>query len=747
MSGAPGDGPMVPASDHAPPTSDRVRARAHPPAAHPSTNPRLRHPLLLCSFPLFPKAAKIRRPSIAHAANARAPPPAPTDPHPSARDCRIEHPSPPDLRPHRYSSTSTYPPPPPMAALAHHHMDFHRPASSLSQDSKPQTYFDDFTNDSLLETSTIMSPTNSQVGIFSPEATNLFDPDFSTPAFVDRNVSTNPFFQGNNNPYMRLGAQQQVPATYGQSWPIDEDSNDVRTPNSTFFDNGYESNYLAVGSSEPSAYSLPVNVRPASVFPSSQSGNPPSPHSNKEWMAMAAQEMESRPLNKRMRPNTPPRSYSPFPRRDGIRKKNARFEIPAERSLLNIDQLIAQSSNEDEIKELKQQKRLLRNRQAALDSRQRKKKHTEELEEEKKVWTERVMQLEDDLQQMRLQAEAHMHEKEQWHRQQLETQQIIETLQWEKEEMVRSHTLETGELRKKVSVLAEKLESGSPSMAAVPSSTFTDFANDMDNLNMGNNEWDSYIYNDFCMDENTPQQQQQPAETSAVSRKKDSEDKPVASGLLLMLLLCGAFVASNSGSAPGLPRMPEDVRAASADVLNSIFKDAGVAPSAQSAQSLIANRVETALEPTASGSFWPKPTLSGAEFASMSASNGASAFDALAQLTAPTKEQEAEQAFSMTASQYNSLTSTDFGRRPYTAGSDDSSAPSTPSHRRNLAETLAAMRNDNKGESAADVYTRSLLWDKIPTEVVREFKRMVEESSSIAASVSSPGSVKSEVNV
>jgi hypothetical protein len=52
-------------------------------------------------------------------------------------------------------------------------------------------------------------------------------------------------------------------------------------------------------------------------------------------------------------------------RRDGIRKKNARFEIPAERTLNNIDQLIAQSSNEDEVKELKQQKRLLRNRQAA----------------------------------------------------------------------------------------------------------------------------------------------------------------------------------------------------------------------------------------------------------------------------------------------------------------------------------------------------------------------------------------------
>lgn len=52
-------------------------------------------------------------------------------------------------------------------------------------------------------------------------------------------------------------------------------------------------------------------------------------------------------------------------RRDGIRKKNARFEIPAERTLSNIDQLISQSNNEEEIKELKQQKRLLRNRQAA----------------------------------------------------------------------------------------------------------------------------------------------------------------------------------------------------------------------------------------------------------------------------------------------------------------------------------------------------------------------------------------------
>jgi hypothetical protein len=54
-----------------------------------------------------------------------------------------------------------------------------------------------------------------------------------------------------------------------------------------------------------------------------------------------------------------------YARRDGVRKKNSRFEIPPGRSLQNIDQLIANSHNDEEKKELKAQKRLLRNRQAA----------------------------------------------------------------------------------------------------------------------------------------------------------------------------------------------------------------------------------------------------------------------------------------------------------------------------------------------------------------------------------------------
>jgi len=212
--------------------------------------------------------------------------------------------------------------------------------------------------------------------MFSPES---FFEDFSSTPFgqADRPPnSNNPFFEQNNNPF-RLSASQQV--TYGQQpnpWPISDGIAETPTSTKSFepfgqdFESGAPSAFMSVGPNSASTYGVPMhNVRPSSVFPPAQSATPRpiSPHSNKDWMAMhAAQEAESRPLPKRMRPSSPPRTYSPFPRRDGgIRKKNARFDIPAERSLQNIDQLIASCNDEDQIKELKQQKRLLRNRQAA----------------------------------------------------------------------------------------------------------------------------------------------------------------------------------------------------------------------------------------------------------------------------------------------------------------------------------------------------------------------------------------------
>jgi hypothetical protein len=115
-----------------------------------------------------------------------------------------------------------------------------------------------------------------------------------------------------------------------------------------------------------------------------------------------------------------------------LRKKNPRFDISSERSL-QIDQLILKSTDDEEIRELKQHKRILRNRQAAyeapgdsvrlgqiieplcynwlanplcsIDSRYRKKKHIEELEGEKKLYIERNRVLEDEIKKLRMQLE------------------------------------------------------------------------------------------------------------------------------------------------------------------------------------------------------------------------------------------------------------------------------------------------------------------------------------------------------
>lgn len=60
---------------------------------------------------------------------------------------------------------------------------------------------------------------------------------------------------------------------------------------------------------------------------------------------------------------------APHLRRDGVRKKNARFDIPDGHNVHTIDLLIAAAdpTNEEKIRTLKQEKRLLRNRQAAYD--------------------------------------------------------------------------------------------------------------------------------------------------------------------------------------------------------------------------------------------------------------------------------------------------------------------------------------------------------------------------------------------
>ncbi len=296
-----------------------------------------------------------------------------------------------------------------------------------------------------------------------------------------------------------------------------------------------------------------------------------------------------------------------------------------------------------------------------------------------------------------------MHERQQWH-------QYSENLLREKEELLRQHTLETAELRRKNSYLMEeahRLEGAA--MSAQPSSTgvsagFPEF----EHLTM-----DGSPFDDFSFIDNPGLDMETKSESSIVMQPKraspiltNAEDKSAASGLLLMLLLCGAWVASKSTSSTSapIPRMSDDVRVASAVVLENIYKDAGLQPQVSAL---------TNVEPA--GMKQP-----GATRASVSSRTTSSPLAAMHHdLTTPSQQQQRDQIFSLSVDQYNHITSDD--------SYDEQLGPTQALRKRNLGDALAAMRAQKQGP-AAEVYTRSLMLDKVPVDVVRDFARMMEDS-------------------
>ncbi|KAH9908730.1 bZIP transcription factor [Xylariomycetidae sp. FL2044] len=607
---------------------------------------------------------------------------------------------------------------------------YYRPNHSLTIDTtQAQKYFDEedssILDDSILEHSTIdsglsvsVSPpmVDSRRDSFAVSG-SLFSPKTEDWQSVDMQSvpSNNPFLEPqqhhSNNPFTRVDQSQATYSSHShQHWSMGQGSGTC-TP--LQYD-GLEATYDN-GASLFQRPSMPVQTTPFSnpghqvpLFPTVGSNGPSMPTSpQKDWMAQDLKQS----MAKRMRPNSPPiRSHNELRRGDGIRKKNARFDIPAERNLSNIDQLIAQSTDDQEIKELKQQKRLLRNRQAALDSRQRKKQHTERLEDEKKAYTAAISHYEDEIADLNMQMSQLLREKELF-------QNHIEEMRMQKEEMIQAHTIETGDLRKKVSVLTDHVQR--LEAVTMPSNVgYSNDFNDMDGMGM-DPVWDNMGFmGDYPVESEVKQELQmvpvKKPEMAPPTPPTDIEKPAMQGGLVFWLFLFGAFVLSKR-SATNMPRVPEDMREASATLLNDIFQDAGVAHASETSMA----------PPVPSQPVDTTNTWAGTASAPM-ASNGLDSVapsmlgDMADSLTQPTQEQMNEQLFSLTPAQYNAVNSQDFMRHP--------PARSTSKGRRNLAEALANMRSEK--QSAAEVYTRSLLWDQIPRDVVRTFAKMVSTTSS-----------------
>ena len=174
----------------------------------------------------------------------------------------------------------------------------------------------------------------------------------------------NAMFSSPANPFLPAdpaNRQSYTRNTQQSTWPGSKTSGSCTPIRVYDLDHGSSSFGGAVG--QLNTHVPAMSYRPDMPFAPPPAGTVAmSPQSSQGWMPASADMLDAS-----AQPTSPTyRHDSPLSaRRDGVRKKNARFEIPAERTLGNIDQLISQSTNEDEVKELKQQKRLLRNRQAA----------------------------------------------------------------------------------------------------------------------------------------------------------------------------------------------------------------------------------------------------------------------------------------------------------------------------------------------------------------------------------------------
>jgi hypothetical protein len=136
----------------------------------------------------------------------------------------------------------------------------------------------------------------------------------------------------------------------------------------------------------------------------------------------------------------------------------------------------------------------------SLDSRHRKKKHTEELEE-KKLYTKRNHMLEEEVKKLQMQLNNLTMEKEELMHLNNQLSQQAKKLACEKERLVEDHTLETTDLRKRISLLTEQSESSPQLLPSQPINEFSEFMNEMDPIGQEHFDWDSFIIvDDVAMD-------------------------------------------------------------------------------------------------------------------------------------------------------------------------------------------------------------------------------------------------------
>ena len=319
-----------------------------------------------------------------------------------------------------------------------------------------------------------------------------------------------------------------------------------------------------------------------------------------------------------------------------------------------------------------------------------------------------------------------MHERQQY-------DHYIRNLEYERDEALRTKTLETAELRKMNSILRGHIRDFErESFASQPRSDdlSSDFAS-FDNLGIEDGSWDDGFAvlstDDFGMD-CTESAAQGPSTPQAGKAVDTPPDMPFSWNAFYMCLLFGAFIASNSNSTSSttsiqaaIPPLSDEYRAESANVLKAVL-DSGPE----------ASRMLLAV-PSGSSSL-PSSTLNerGPSSTPRDSKSSVPNLDNLhLSLTTPSRQQQEEAAFSLSATSYNHLTNPDLYLPQADGDESDEVTEQKPSRLQAAYAEMQAARHDLDKTIGSAVHERSLLWERVPEKVLRDFRRMVEESRTI----------------
>jgi rRNA maturation protein Nop10 len=295
--------------------------------------------------------------------------------------------------PNRFAYEQTRPSDAPIQSqLQHHHHQQQQQLSNHQQqsDAKHSAYLEDddtaaILDANILDADIMQSPTHQNIsfrkdsfaqssGVLSPTDGHNWEHHYPNGLPIDNSMNG---FSGNfNNDINGYGRHHSIshPPSHqhGGVWSLASDTDHCTTaggidavPHPPTFDHAPYMHQRADSAHANFSHPPPpppfnATTADAGFVPAPQVQTPMSPHSHQDWMAIAQQEMEGRPGPRQMRPNSPLRTMVDLQRRDGIRKKNGRIDIPQELNIHTIDQLIEATKDEDMLKELKQQKRLLR---------------------------------------------------------------------------------------------------------------------------------------------------------------------------------------------------------------------------------------------------------------------------------------------------------------------------------------------------------------------------------------------------